>query len=71
MLVENAVVSSSNLTSDPDFTPVCRVMAGIHAESTVLRKPETRALATNMMKEAQDIAEKLGIEFRHTIERRF
>ena len=46
-------------------------MAGIHAESTVLRKPETRALATNMMKEAQDIAEKLGIEFRHTIERRF
>ena len=32
--------------------------------------PETRELAANMMAEAQAIAEKLGITFRHTIERR-
>ena len=32
--------------------------------------PETRKLAETMMKEAQDIAHKLGIEFRHTIEKR-
>lgn len=32
--------------------------------------PETRKLAATMMEEAQDIANKLGIEFRHTIERR-
>ncbi len=32
--------------------------------------PDTRALAANMMKEAQEIAEKLGVEFRHTIARR-
>lgn len=32
--------------------------------------PETRELAANMMAEAQAIAEKLGIKFRHTIERR-
>jgi 2-dehydropantoate 2-reductase len=32
--------------------------------------PETRDLAENMMREAAEIAGKLGIEFRHTIERR-
>ncbi len=32
--------------------------------------PETRELAADMMKEAQDIAEALGITFRHTIEKR-
>ncbi len=32
--------------------------------------PETRDLAANMMTEAQTIAEKLGITFRHTIEKR-
>ncbi len=32
--------------------------------------PETAALAASMMREAADIAGKLGIEFRHTIERR-
>ncbi len=32
--------------------------------------PETRKLAETMMEEAQDIAHKLGIEFRHTIEKR-
>ena len=31
---------------------------------------ETRELATSMMQEAQDIAEALGITFRHTIEKR-
>ena len=36
----------------------------------ICRFPEARTLAANMMKEAQEIAEKLGIEFRHTIERR-
>ncbi len=32
--------------------------------------PETRKLAATMMQEAQDIAGKLGITFRHTIEKR-
>ncbi|MFQ5953982.1 MAG: 2-dehydropantoate 2-reductase [Kiloniellales bacterium] len=32
--------------------------------------PETRKLAADMMTEAQDIGHKLGIEFRHTIEKR-
>ena len=32
--------------------------------------PETRQLAADMMKEAQDVAEALGITFRHTIEKR-
>jgi 2-dehydropantoate 2-reductase len=32
--------------------------------------PETRELAADMMTEAQEIAEKLGITFRHTIEKR-
>ena len=36
----------------------------------ICRFPETRKLAATMMKEAQDIAHKLGIEFRHTIEKR-
>ena len=36
----------------------------------ICRCPETRELVANMMQEAQDIAHKLGIEFRHTIEKR-
>jgi ketopantoate reductase len=32
--------------------------------------PETRLLAQNMMEEAQQVGNKLGIEFRHTIEKR-
>lgn len=32
--------------------------------------PETRELAADMMREAQDIAESLGVTFRHTIEKR-
>jgi ketopantoate reductase len=31
---------------------------------------ETRALAADMMREAEDVARKLGIKFRHTIEKR-
>ena len=36
----------------------------------ICRNPETRRLAVAMMKEAQAIASKLGITFRHTIEQR-
>ena len=36
----------------------------------ICRFPETRALAADMMAEAQVIAEKLGVTFRHTIEKR-
>jgi 2-dehydropantoate 2-reductase len=32
--------------------------------------PETRALAADMMREAEAVANKLGIKFRHTIEKR-
>ncbi|MBN1222880.1 MAG: 2-dehydropantoate 2-reductase [Candidatus Aminicenantes bacterium] len=36
----------------------------------ICRFPETRALAAKMMREAEEIAGKIGITFRHTIERR-
>ena len=36
----------------------------------ICRFRETRGLAATMMKEAQDIAHKLGVEFRHSIEKR-
>jgi len=36
----------------------------------ICRFPETRKLAERMMREAQDIANKLGVTFRHTIEKR-
>jgi ketopantoate reductase len=36
----------------------------------ICRFRETRGLAATMMKEAEDIAHKLGVEFRHTIEKR-
>jgi len=36
----------------------------------ICRFPETRALAATMMQEAQVIAEKLGVRFRHSIEKR-
>ena len=36
----------------------------------ICRFPETRALAADMMTEAQQVAEKLGVTFRHTIEKR-
>lgn len=38
--------------------------------SDIATFPETRLLATTMMSEAQDVAAKLGITFRHTIEKR-
>ena len=38
--------------------------------AAICRDPGTRALAADMMREAQQIAEKLGITFRHTIEKR-
>ena len=37
---------------------------------SICQLPETRRLAATMMREAQDIAESLGIAFRHTIEKR-
>jgi len=37
---------------------------------SICRFPETRKLAEDMMREAQDIAEKLSVTFRHTIEKR-
>ena len=36
----------------------------------ICRQPETRNLARDMMMESQAVAEKLGVKFRHTIERR-
>lgn len=36
----------------------------------ICRHPGTRDLAARMMEEARTVAEKLGVEFRHTIERR-
>ncbi len=38
--------------------------------AAIYQFPETRKLAATMMQEAQDIAGKLGIAFRHTIEKR-
>jgi len=38
--------------------------------ASICQMPETRKLAATMMREAQDIAETLGITFRHTIEKR-
>ena len=37
---------------------------------SICQLPETRQLAATMMREAQDIAESLGITFRHSIEKR-
>ncbi|MCZ6482451.1 MAG: 2-dehydropantoate 2-reductase, partial [Alphaproteobacteria bacterium] len=50
------------------FNPISALTHATLAD--ICRFPETRALAASMMKEAQDIAEKLGIEFRHTIDKR-
>ncbi|NNE22586.1 MAG: 2-dehydropantoate 2-reductase [Rhizobiales bacterium] len=36
----------------------------------ICQYPETRALAADMMREAQTVAEKLGVKFRHPIEKR-
>lgn len=37
---------------------------------SICRMPETRSLAREMMLEARAVAEKLGVKFRHTVERR-
>lgn len=53
-----------NLTFNP-VSALTRAMLG-----EICRFPLTRALAQNMMLEAEAIAHKLGIKFRHTIEKR-
>jgi len=53
-----------SLTFNPISALSHATMAGI------CRFPETRRLAVAMMTEAQDVASKLGITFRHTIEQR-
>jgi len=50
------------------FNPISALTRGTLAG--ICREPHTRALAAAMMGEAQQIGEKLGIEFRHTIEKR-
>ena len=50
------------------FNPISALTHATMA--AICQFPETRALAATMMQEAQDIAEKLGITFRHTIEKR-
>jgi 2-dehydropantoate 2-reductase len=53
-----------NLSFNPISALTRQTLAGI------CRNPHTRALAAAMMAEAQQIGEKLGITFRHTIEKR-
>ncbi len=53
-----------NLCFNPISALTQATLAGI------CRFPETRALAEAMMQEARSVAQKLGIRFRHTIERR-
>jgi 2-dehydropantoate 2-reductase len=50
------------------FNPISALTHGTLAG--ICRFPLTRDLAANMMREAQDIAGKLGVTFRHTIEKR-
>jgi ketopantoate reductase len=50
------------------FNPISALSHATMAE--ICRFPETRKLAVAMMTEAQSIASKLGITFRHTIEQR-
>jgi len=53
-----------NLSFNPISALTRQTLAGI------CRNPHTRALAASMMGEAQSIGEKLGVTFRHTIEKR-
>ncbi len=53
-----------NLSFNPISALTHATLAG------VCRNPQSRALAAAMMAEAQQIGEKLGITFRHTIEKR-
>ncbi len=50
------------------FNPISALTSATLGE--ICRFPETRRLSANMMLEAQAIAEKLGVTFRHTIEQR-
>jgi len=50
------------------FNPISALTRATLAE--ICRFPATRSLAAAMMREAQEIAEKLGVRFRHTIEQR-
>ncbi len=50
------------------FNPISALTRATLVE--ICRFPETRELAASMMREAQAIAEKLGVTFRHTIEKR-
>ncbi|GAC1658084.1 MAG: 2-dehydropantoate 2-reductase [Candidatus Elarobacter sp.] len=50
------------------FNPISALTHGTLAG--ICRNPLTRGLAAAMMAEAQQIGEKLGIQFRHTIEKR-
>ena len=50
------------------FNPISALTGATLIE--ICRFPETRALVTAMMHEAQEIAHKLGVTFRHTIEQR-
>ena len=50
------------------FNPISALTHGTLAG--ICRNPRTRSLAAAMMAEAQQIGEKLGIVFRHTIEKR-
>jgi len=50
------------------FNPISALTHATLAE--ICQAPETRRLAAEMMRESQDIAEKLGVTFRHTIEKR-
>ena len=50
------------------FNPISALTHATLAD--ICRFPETRRLAETMMREAQDIAHKLGVTFRHSIEKR-
>lgn len=50
------------------FNPISALTHATLVE--ICQFPETRELAADMMREAQEIAEKIGITFRHTIEKR-
>ena len=50
------------------FNPISALTGG--TMSGICEHEPTRQLAVNMMQEAQQVAEKLGIQFRHTIEKR-
>jgi 2-dehydropantoate 2-reductase len=50
------------------FNPIS-ALTGATMED-ICRHPQTRDLAARMMNEARAVAEKLGVKFRHTIERR-